>query len=326
MRTLLRSALTGWTDYTQHGKFAAFLLLAILYLGFRLYGASGKMPWKSMNGTMQRPGRSYDENSRKLFYLYGVLITFGCICPVTALILLKYQTGFYSYVWIWAAVPQTALIAWAATDFLYCLLKERTLRNGMAVLLLAGILFLGGNPGSEWTLTQTAQIPTLATGDMAQQKQEAWEVLEQLSAYSDAQRGTREFTLWAPKEIMAAARAYSAQIRPVYGRSIWEASRGSYSYDTNEIWQEDLYLWMDHLETTGETAYLRTEQQDTAESADTELIERTIDFRACLDRAQMAGTDYILLPGDLSEEARLELQETLGQELQSFAGYFLIAL
>ena len=41
MMTLLQSALTGWTDYTQHGKFAAFLLLAILYLGFVLYG-SGK--------------------------------------------------------------------------------------------------------------------------------------------------------------------------------------------------------------------------------------------------------------------------------------------
>ena len=37
MMTLLQSALTGWTDYTQHGKFAALLLLAILYLGFVLY-------------------------------------------------------------------------------------------------------------------------------------------------------------------------------------------------------------------------------------------------------------------------------------------------
>ena len=42
MMTLLQSALTGWTDYTQHGKFAALLLLAILYLGFVLYGSSGK--------------------------------------------------------------------------------------------------------------------------------------------------------------------------------------------------------------------------------------------------------------------------------------------
>ena len=112
MMTLLQSALTGWTDYTQHGKFAALLLLAILYLGFVLYG-SGK-----------EANASGAEKARKRLYLYGALVTFGCICPVTALILLKYQTAFYSYVWIWAAVPQTALIAWAATDFLCNLLKE----------------------------------------------------------------------------------------------------------------------------------------------------------------------------------------------------------
>ena len=106
MMTLLQSALTGWTDYTQHGKFAALLLLAILYLGFVLYGSSGK-----------EANASGAENARKRLYLYGALVTFGCICPVTALILLKYQTSFYSYVWIWAVVPQTALIAWAATDF-----------------------------------------------------------------------------------------------------------------------------------------------------------------------------------------------------------------
>jgi len=148
MMTLLQSALTGWTDYTQHGKFAAFLLLAILYLGFVLYG-SGK-----------EANASGAEKARKRLYLYGALVTFGCICPVTALILLKYQTAFYSYVWIWAAVPQTALIAWAATDFLCNLLKEKSLRNGMAALILLGILFLGGNPVSEWTVGARASLHT----------------------------------------------------------------------------------------------------------------------------------------------------------------------
>ena len=71
MMTLLQSALTGWTDYTQHGKFAALLLLAILYLGFVLYG-SGK-----------EANASGAEKARKRLYLYGALVTFGCICPVT---------------------------------------------------------------------------------------------------------------------------------------------------------------------------------------------------------------------------------------------------
>ena len=74
---------------------------------------------------------------------------------------------------------------------------------------------------------------------------------------------------------MEAARAYSAEIHPVYGRSIWDASLGSYSYDTYETWQEDLYLWMSHLETTGETEYLRTDENTTTEAGG-----RKIDFAA----------------------------------------------
>ncbi len=328
MMTLLQSALTGWTDYIQHGKFAAFLLLAIVYLGFKLYGAAGAKPGTNAEGTIRWMRIADDGKDRKIWYLYGVLITLGCICPVTAGILLKYQTAFYSYVWIWAAVPQTALIAWAAADFLEQLLKERTLRNGMAVLILLGIVFLGGNPASEWVGTQTTRIPALADGGVTSQTQEvtAWETLEQLSEYSEAERGTREYTLWAPKEIMAAARAYSAQIRPVYGRSIWEASLGSYSYDTNEVWQEDLYLWMSHLETTGETEYLRTELNAEADSAGTESAGRTIDFTTCLDSAKEAGIDYILLPGELSEETSQELQQLSGRELQPLDGYFLLSI
>lgn len=309
MMTLLQSALTGWTDYTQHGKFAALLLLAILYLGFVLYG-SGK-----------EANASGAEKARKRLYLYGALVTFGCICPVTALILLKYQTAFYSYVWIWAAVPQTALIAWAATDFLCNLLKEKSLRNGMAALILLGILFLGGNPVSEWTVAQTTQIPALTGMPGQQQGTPAREILEQLSVYNAEKGNSREYSLWAPKEVMEAARAYSAENHPVYGRSIWDASLGSYSYDTYETWQEDLYLWMSHLETTGETEYLRTDENTTTEAGG-----RKIDFAACLDSAGKAGIDYILLPEDLSEDVQKELQEAADGGLRSFGVYFLIVM
>lgn len=309
MMTLLQSALTGWTDYTQHGKFAALLLLAILYLGFVLYGSE-----KEANA-------SGAEKARKRLYLYGALVTFGCICPVTALILLKYQTAFYSYVWIWAAVPQTALIAWAATDFLCSLLKEKSLRNGMAALILLGILFLGGNPVSEWTVAQTTQIPALTGMPGQQQGTPAREILEQLSVYNAEKGNSREYSLWAPKEVIEAARAYSAEIHPVYGRSIWDASLGSYSYDTYETWQEDMYLWMSHLETTGETEYLRTDENITTEAGG-----RKIDFAACLDSAGKAGIDYILLPEDLSEDVQKELQEAADGRLRPFGGYFLIVM
>ena len=304
MMTLLKSALTGWTDYTQHGKFAALLLLALVYLGFVFW-----------SGKHRKADPDCEGKNHRLLHLYAALTTLGCICPVTALILLKYQTAFYSYVWIWAIVPQTALIAWAAADFVGRLLKEKSLRNGMAAVLLLLIIFLSGNPISEWRESQTAQIPAMLP-ESGEQEPSAWETLELLSVYNNAEGGSREFSLWAPKEIMAAARAYSAEIRPVYGRSIWDASLGSYSYDTYETWQEDLYLWMNHLETTGETEYLRIEETDST--------GRTIDFAACLKQAEEIGLDYLLLPGNLSEETLDELQKTADGKLQAFGDYYLL--
>lgn len=310
MKTLLQSAMTGWTTYTQQGKFAALLLLAIVYLGFALRGKkSGK-------------------ESRVTVCIYAALITLACICPVTALILMKYQTNFYSYVWIWAAVPQTAVIAWAATEFLCGLWgkkeADKYLRNAIATLILVGILFLSGNPVSKWTKAQTTQIPEVSGAGM-QQEDSSWETLKLLSVYHYAETETLEFGLWAPKDIMAAARAYSAYIRPVYGRSIWDASLGSYSFDTYATWQEDLYLWMSNLETTGETEYLRTDGVTETDNVSGSK-GRTIDFSACLDNAKEAGADYILLPGDLTAETQKELQKTAGRELQSLGGYFLIQL
>lgn len=291
MMTLLKSAMNGWIDYTQHGKYAALLILAMIYLGYRM--------WK------RKPAE--DGGKQWMLYLYTVLITLACICPVTAAMLMKYQTAFYSYVWIWASVPQTALIAWACTEFLCTLWREKSVRNVMAALILAGIVILSGNPVSEWTDTQLTREETPR------------ETLEILSVYHLGETGEMEFRLWAPKEIMAAARAYSADIHPVYGRSIWDAALGSYSYDTYETWQEDLYLWMNHLEETGETEYVRAEEG---------TGERTVDFGTCLDSVAAAGVDYILLPENMPEDTVNRLQDTLGtdRELKYMAGYYLVEI
>ena len=266
MKTLLQSALTGWTTYTQQGKFVALLLLAIVYLGWRLSGNKDKTTasgisvnhkWNkdatagsetNISGIDKKEigkGGPYKwENSHTIgLYVYTILITLGCIFPVTALILMKYQTAFYSYVWIWAAVPQTTLIAWAGTEFLCDLWKSSSnvktrdtgkawnneqsnrkqwLQNSVVTLLLLGIVFLSGNPVSDTAQAQTTQIPIPVSEEQLQHKQEpsAWEILEILSVYrdmenSDTEKGTQNYCLWAPKDVMAAARAFSAHIRPV---------------------------------------------------------------------------------------------------------------
>lgn len=332
MKTLLQSALTGWTTYTQQGKFVALLLLAMVYLGFELRKKMPEFPIRYVKSGGSQKDWSRAKESYMTGYVYTVLITLACICPVTALILMKYQTNFYAYVWIWAAVPQTMVIAWAATDFLSNLWEKKEspqyLQKVIATLLLVGIFFLSGNPVSEWTEQQITRIPGISGVGMQQQADAPWETLDILSDMHSSETGTPEFGLWATKDIMAASRACSAYIRPVYGRSIWDASLGSYSFDTYATWQEDLYLWMSNLETTGETEYLRMDEipENAATDGTVENKGRTIDFAACLDSVEEAGADYILLPGGLSEEAQKELQKTAGRELQPLGEYFLIKL
>ena len=306
--TLLKTALNGWTDYTQHGKFAALLLVAMLYLGYTIH----------RHNALYAGAGSRDRNKATMtLWLYTALAVLACICPLSALFLMKYQTAFYSYVWIWAVVPQTALIAWAAAEFLCGLWKKRTLTNLMATVILLGIVFLSGNPVSEWTKEQTAQIPVMDVTIQQNPETSPWETLASLTEYRLAESGEGSFTLWASKEIMAAARAYSAEIYPVYGRSIWDASLGSYSYDTYATGQEDLYLWMSHLEATGETEYVRMDESTGA---------RTIDFADCLKYAAEKNVDIVLLPGNLSEETLSELQNNVGSKLQPLDGYYLLTM
>ena len=306
--TLLKTALTGWTDYTQHGKFAALLLVAMLYLGYTI----------RRHNALYAGAGSRDRNKATMtLWLYTALAVLACICPLSALFLMKYQTAFYSYVWIWAVVPQTALIAWAAAEFLCGLWKKRTLTNLMATVILLGIVFLSGNPVSEWTKEQTAQIPVMDVTIQQNPETSPWETLASLTEYRLAESGEGSFTLWAPKEIMAAARAYSAEIYPVYGRSIWDASLGSYSFDTYATGQEDLSLWMSHLEATGETEYVRMDESTGA---------RTIDFADCLKNAAEKNVGVVLLPGNLPEETLSELQNTAGSKLLPLAGYYLLTM
>ena len=78
--TLLKTALNGWTDYTQHGKFAALLLIAILYLGYTIY---------RRNALYVGAGSKDRNKTIMALWPYTGLTAFVCICPGTARFLMK---------------------------------------------------------------------------------------------------------------------------------------------------------------------------------------------------------------------------------------------
>lgn len=235
MMDALQTAYAGFVNYIQQGKFLTLFIAAILWLLYRR---------RNEGGTHGR---------RDSFLLYAILAALCCICPLTAVVLMKYQTSLYrAYAWIFSAVPVTAIIAWGMTDFLAWLWSEKGAGKGarkeaadsadaktLLALLVLAIVILSGNPTGERSLSTEEMVGTDGSGTAV--------LLDALAE----EYGAEELCILGPKDVISAAHMRYSNVRTIYDRSIWEETLGSYSFDVHEDWQEDLYLWMNVIEETG---------------------------------------------------------------------------
>lgn len=290
MREFLGRAWSGWLEYMGAGKLTAvfFLVLLLLWL-LKLE--------KSRHFTLEK---------------YALFLAATCICPVTAGILMKYQTAFYDYQWIWTLVPVTAVIAYGGTlllDRLVCSDTFSARQKGMlgaAALLLLFLCGAYGNTGTRWS-----------SRDLRQERGKAALVLEQIG-----EGGT--VCLWAPEEIMAHARGLDGSVTLAYGRNMWQEALNAYSYDTYTPEQREMYVWMvmagrtgqmdqeigDYLRVVGEIPPVGTVLKGE------EMMRSAIDL----------GVNRILLPGCMEENALAELEALLGVPAEKLEDYYLFRL
>lgn len=268
MTELLKNAWLGWQAFLTDGKVAA------------LFGASLIFLWMT-----------YKRTSQKTLLIYTTILAVCCVFPVTAAGLMLYQTKFYDYQWIWSLVPMTAVTAYGATVFLmeyWPELRRTEWKKGVPVLaLLLAVLFLGGG----------LQITSHGEEDEKRQRAAAEAVLAQ----TQAEKGSREICLWAPREIAEYAREADAAIKLLYGRNMWDGWLDAYAYDEYPEEIRALYEWMEQ-----------------AASGEAEDIRRQVE--AALD----AGADCILLPGGLNEKSVKRLETTLHIRVVSLEGYYLL--
>lgn len=268
MQELLRTVWQGWLDYTESGKFAALLLLALLYLWFRR------------------------ERCREwLLLVYTTIVTVCCICPVTAAVFMKYQTQFYDYRWIWCSVPMTILIAYAATVFL-----QEYKKLAVALLLVA---LLCGRMGEQLQGTRTEHSVRENVGRVL-------ELLEE-EAKGD------EVLLWAPGEVMELARGQRPGICLIYGRDMWEAALGAYSYDSYSETRQLMYLWMSNAQEAGSMLY----------AAASGVV---YDGAWMLETARTQGIDVLLLPESIPIEELQPLCKENGLSVKQQQGYYVLWL
>ena len=271
MGVYLRNAWSGWLEYTDGGKLVALFLVAVAYLSLtrKLRGPQGRL------------------------VLYGGIAAVMCIFPVTAAVLMRYQTLFYDYQWIWSYVPLTAVIALGGTSFLteQCKPLRGIVKNTILVLLCVGVLALCGGLGRGGAGTEPAV-----------QEQAAVEAVLETARESCGE----EFCLWAPKEILEYSRSLDAGVCLLYGRNMWDIALNAYCYDIYSEETVELYEWMEHLREYGKETSME-------------------EVRTYARKAFAIGADCILLPkeeavyqGDvagLAEEGKLEVVELEGYYL-----------
>lgn len=321
MMEWITNAWAGWQNYKDGVKLIALLILALLLFWFL---------WEK------------ERKHYRRVVLYTTLMTVCCICPLTAALLMGYQTKFYDYEWIWNAVPITIVIALAGT-ILWTGLTERYRGQkgyqwkciGITGLLVAVILLCGslGNPDLgqkeliyEWEvndepmhgekLAETERVLAVLaeSGEITEN-----ETATETGATAESQTATANETivLWAPKNIMEYARALDGDIRLVYGRNMWDISLNAYSYDTYGDGENTLYAWMNNLEETG-VAEVTVKLSSGS--------KQTVDAVTCIELAEQLGVTHILLPGNLQQEYIEEIEETMNFSVEPVEGYYFLRI
>ena len=265
MSELIRNAQQGWLEYTQNGKMMAIFLLALVVFWF-----GKREKWRKYHALFQ----------------YSTFVAVFCICPLTAAVLMWYQTRFYDYEWIWNLAPITLVIALAIT-LLWTEIKEKKGRKIIVTLGILGILYCCGSMGQE---------PWDAEKENAQLQQ-----TEDVLALITENGQNTGITLWAPKGIMSYARAVNGEISLPYGRNMWDPALNAYSYDTYGEQEQELYQWMCRVEETGKGGIKG------------------------MKIAKELGINHILLPGNISEKLLQKIEKYWEIEAATVGEYYWIA-
>ncbi len=291
---LLNNAWAGWQNYITNGKYAVLLLAVLVWY------------WFGGNKKKELP-----------LMLYSTLATAGCILPVSAAMLMKYQTAFYDYQWIWNYVPVTLVIAYGGVlfltegkvaaesetgiDGLQNAIRKNKHRAVLSLMVLA-LIGLCGKLGQ----------PVFDEEVAKQQRDSAVQVLDVIAedALADENIG---ICLWAPREIMVSARSLQPEFCLVYGRNMWDAALGAYTYETYSEKEEMLYLWMEHVQIYG---------TPDGYTSDGTFLEGA----KCMQLAAELGVNRILLPGNMQETDVQVLAGVLGVTVQQIGEYYLLAL
>ena len=294
MQELLRNAVNGWTDYITDGKYAVLFLGSVLYIGYSQYKDRRQL------------------NAHSWLWGYAVLAASLVMIPLTAVLLMCYQTRFYDYVWLWVLVPVTPVIAYGGTVFYFGsyqdFVKKQNGENStlfgivLAAVGLVMILLCGNIDRKVWT-----------DGREAKEMEETALLLDYLTENGK----NPDICLYGPRVVMEYARSVNGSVKLLYGRNMWETSLAAYSYDTYDEAVTALYEWMEELDTA-----VGLSEESYSDEAVQVYVETAI----------LYGADYLILPQEAGEGVCGQTASALAavtgrlEAADTFEGYYIFAL
>ncbi len=199
----------GMTEYFRSDKTLVLLVTVLLYFWLK-------------------EKKNVDNKVNKLL-LYTMIMTGILLFPITAMIVVIYQTAFYDYAWAWSMVPCGAVIAYGISVFLMDMKSGSKRKMVPMVAMIVLILLVCGNQG------------TIRTNAKVVEKGQT----EAIAEYAVKEAEDGQAVLWAPQNIMQEVRRYTGEIKLIYGRDMWDEKAGAYDYEAYDENQMEAYEWME---------------------------------------------------------------------------------
>lgn len=243
--------------------------------------------------------------------VYSLLMSAVLLIPITAVVVLMYQTAYYDYEWSWSMVPMTAVIAWGIVLFGEQELSKK--RKALLTVVIVCILCLCGNQGVCQKVPEKEALI----------REEMDEILKGVYEMSDSQRSV----LWGPTGVMQEARRRDGRIMLVYGRDMWDEKAGAYDYEAYSRELTEAYVWLEEAMAHYDLA-AGLDKPDETMSFLEEQYGWTKESEKHVEEVIKAGANTIVVPrliGNHIEESMKKAAAAQNKEMKRvFAGEYSI--
>lgn len=236
-----------WSEYIRANRIVGVYLLILAASIVLMSIVMGKHKSQLSDTFLTGVTSSTHSKNCVLLILYATIATFVLIIPFSALLLMQFQTVFYSYSTLWLMAAILPVTAFAITLIILSFAKKLRKSTAVIATLLIGIvLFLCGNMGKS-----TENVNSIPVIRHPVSYEQSLPLLKILDEYAATPEYNGNITILAPANITAYSHMYSGHIHTLYGKDMWDNSMKPLTYNEYPEDYQKLYTWIGCIEVYG---------------------------------------------------------------------------